>query len=748
MALTPNVYLEIDVDNKRARIVDSTNYSENDISLSSLSAKGLGTVTSPTGDAIIVANTVSNPLVNLAVSTNGQYFDLPLDTSGNILNGTYSFTYSVRYAIVNGTINSITATSTAELEFVHAGAVLEDGDSIVFAGNGDAENNGTFTIATATYDTETDNSTITVDETTLVTDASPAGTYSFDVTRSSFASGTYTYTGCDAITLEVTSTYDCKSTTYGQIIFTDTTSYGSQELTARVLTGYYPQALTPAPASQSVSTSATNIPSLTFNQLAVGTWSYKLVSTMEVTQADGLVYTYTLTKTAEVDVTCTGTLCGLTPCLESLKDNFLANYAKGTANNLIPLLVQVNTLFNLAKEYQTCGDDAAYQTTVNQLETVLNESGACSCGCCNDSTDVPYWVNNGDEQTSVFDELFAIVGGLQLAVQNDADANAAYAALIASLTAVLADSQEINTELNTIQSNIVGLNPSDPAFDDVVDSIESLLLISEVNVGDLQDALTDVIAELALFNTNYPQYQAYTIAAATLFNSVDTALAAIPTDIDALQTLLAALTAANYDTNYADVLDEINNLTDAFAFVYSELLAVQASIVTINTTINTLLSNIVDLQNQIDGLQVSGSKVQPLASEVNVNSIDVFVPAKYLTKGGYVKFIIKGKDSDSLNSILIRNVSTSYNLCNLLVEDDAYSIELVLIPNVNVDPFVFKLGGFYEKGGVPTTFLDATINSTTEVEYATDSLFRIISDTSITNDFYSVEVYGYDLTFN
>ena len=413
MALTPNVYLFIDVPNKRARVVDETNYSEEGIVLSAQNARGLGTVIYGSGDTTqVVFNgaSVSNPLVNLASSINGQWFNLPLDSNGEILNGTYSFNYSVRYA-GSASIDTITAPSTAVLEFTSAGRVLQAGDSIVFAGNAQGANNGTFTIATATFNVGSDNSTITVTQTTLVNAPTPTGTFSYDVTRTNFAAFSDSYTGCDEVKPKVTTTIDCDSTQFGTIIFKEDTNLEGQTLVSRALTGFYPNGLNPAPATESVTTSQS---SLTFSELAVGTWTYVLTLNINVTQAGGLVYGYTLRDTNEVKVTCVGALCSITPCLENLSTAIMNTYKTG-ASNLIPVLTTVNTLINLANAYKECGEDEKYKQTVQEIHDVLDSSG-CTCGC-DEGQDVPYWVNNaGFSAQTLLDQLVADVAALETTV--------------------------------------------------------------------------------------------------------------------------------------------------------------------------------------------------------------------------------------------------------------------------------------------------------------------------------------------
>jgi len=410
MSLTANVYLEINNVTKKGRIVDASNYSANSINLAALSAKGLGVVTSPTGVAIYSGTTVGSPLVNLASTNVSAWFDLPLDTTGAVLNGTYSFTYNLRYAITAGVIDAVAATSTFTLEFTNAGRVLIAGDSLVTTGNAQAANNGTFTVSTAAYNVGSDNSTIVVTQTSLVNEASPTGTYSFDVTRTAFAGSTVTFNGCDFVTQSVVTTSDCDSTQYGQLIVQDTTNYGTQTLVSRTLFVYYPNGLTPAPATDPVTTTENSV---TINELATGTWTYNLTSNVSVTQDDGLVYTYTKTTGAtEFVVTCIGTLCGLTPCIESIKDKFAASYVKGVPSGLEPTILYILQLYALAVEYKKCNNAEMYASTVAQLESVLDESGECSCGCC-DETSGPQWIDNaGFDSQNVLTDLYDQVQAL------------------------------------------------------------------------------------------------------------------------------------------------------------------------------------------------------------------------------------------------------------------------------------------------------------------------------------------------
>jgi hypothetical protein len=140
---------------------------------------------------------------------------------------------------------------------------------------------------------------------------------------------------------------------------------------------------------------------------------------MTYTQPDGLVVNYTVVDTGETKVTCAGTLCGLTPCIESIKDKYAVAFNTGKASGLEPIILMILQLYALAKEYRTCGEYDKYASTVAQLEQVLDKSGYCECGCCDETKDVPYWVDNSnfDAQT-IIDELVENVTILQGEVAN------------------------------------------------------------------------------------------------------------------------------------------------------------------------------------------------------------------------------------------------------------------------------------------------------------------------------------------
>lgn len=765
MALTANVYLEINAVTKKGRIVDASNYVAEGISLSALNAKGLGVVTGPTGVAIYTGTTVGSPLVNLMSTTNSAWFNLPLDSNGEILNGTYSFTYSLRYAITGGSVDEVNAPSTFNFDLTEAGRVLIAGDSIVTTGNTETENNGTFTVATATYDTGDNISTIVVTQTTLVNEGIPTGTFSFDVTRAAFAGSTYTWNGCNFVTPAVTTTYDCESTQFGQIIFADSSVIpAGQVIVSRSLSGYYPNGLYPEPDTNPVTTTS---PSLTFNELAVGTWTHVLVLNMSVTQDDGLVYTYTVRDTGETAVTCAGTLCGLTPCIESLKDKYYASFQKGQASGLEATILMILQLYALAKEYKTCGNNAMYAATVAQLESVLDESGECSCGCCDENQDVPYWVDNSNlDATSIItqlqeeiDALNLQVGGLENAVQNNALALAAYNTLIGNINTYNTDLLAILAELNVVQAAALALNPNSPSFEEDVDVLIANVNTIETNFLLLNTQLDNLLVEVVAFNEDYPEFASYTITLYEQLQASAEASVTIQSVIDQLQASLATLTPLTYNDQIEEIWGQIESL-QILNWQLAELIGVAlASIENIQVTLASLIEQTTSLQLQINNILngqsgVLSSKVVVFYAETNLTLTDASVNAigDYLAKGKFIKFIIKGENTGvGANNIFIVNNGTGYTLFTQNMAQRFYEIEFVLIPQLTPLPIAFKMGGVVRTSDGTTmtlmTAIDVTgINSVTQIVYNQGTTFSIQSDNA-SNIFYSVEVYGYDLTY-
>jgi hypothetical protein len=193
----------------------------------------------------------------------------------------------------------------------------------------------------------------------------------------------------------------------------DTTSYGDQEVASKELTLMYPSW-----------TDTANVTStdgaITLSAIATGTYTITSETTLSLTNGD-LVITYVATLSDEYRVSCSGSLCGLLPCIQ----NLLQVHGAAVKNGFSPYQYFVDSIllnYVQAVEYKKCGEFDKYQERVDAIESLLDASG-CECSCCDN--DALYWVINIDpEENNILVELQNAVAALALAdiaLQEDID---------------------------------------------------------------------------------------------------------------------------------------------------------------------------------------------------------------------------------------------------------------------------------------------------------------------------------------
>jgi len=388
--LSETRHLEIQVTDKTCTIVDTTDYASlTGLNLATAGAKLIGTITGPDGIPF-VTGTVGSPLIDLAGgSTESDPFDLPLDDNGEILNGTYSFTCQLYLAMTNAQFLSITPPNT----------IVTDGDlwlfDILIAGDTLDLVGGTDQTVTVASTADSDpNVTITTSTTIL-----SAVHDSYGNIYHNSGSETFTYNGCDVITPTVNITANCFSTQFGQLILEDTTTLPStQVLGSRAWSIEYPSNLSPAPTTNPITATAASV---TVPTLATGPWGYRLTySDVTVTQTDGLVYVYTSTTgSLNYTVTCSNNLCSIMTCYSELVALERQDIVATGSSALTPTLNILSRYAVVAQGQQQCGDQEGLAATIALMETLIESTGQCSCGCNENTGNV--WINNAgfDAQT-------------------------------------------------------------------------------------------------------------------------------------------------------------------------------------------------------------------------------------------------------------------------------------------------------------------------------------------------------------
>jgi hypothetical protein len=385
----------------RGIVTDSTDYAGLGIDLLIAQAKGLGVITF-NGDVIENRNTTGNPMIDLqnwGTLNPGQtpvfYFPLELDLNGNVANGVYTFNYSLRlvgtgYQLFSNTLPDVIVTNGA----LWLNDFLEVGDTLTLVG---ATNENVTVISTIDSDP---NVTITTSDYTLAL----INSYQFDITNTQL-NAVYTYSGCTQTTADVSFTYDCEVGDSGSWAVANTTKLASNEVVSTLnCVVSYPSwtALTPTFNPQVVLTSlpypsAPNTPT----PLATGTYTVSLTQQIQQNQTDGLILLYTTSTAQEFVVSCSGSLCGLTPCIENLRVAHANELHRNRISKYQVFVDNVLLYYAEAQNYRACGDTANYRATLELIKQNLDASG-CECACCDEN--LFYFVSN-NSGVSVIDSL-------------------------------------------------------------------------------------------------------------------------------------------------------------------------------------------------------------------------------------------------------------------------------------------------------------------------------------------------------
>jgi hypothetical protein len=395
----------------RGIVKDSTDYAGLGVDLATFKAKGLGTI-SFNGDIIEDQNTVGSPMIDLENweslhpgETPVFYFPIVVDANGNPAHGVYALQYSLRLLSnpLDGGVSIFAETPPNQVE--------TDGDEwlsqFLVSGNQMTLVTGSPNLSvTVSSVSEGDNGAIIVVNEALDPEA-PHDDIAFDITNVQLQAS-YLFSGCELTPADVSFVYDCEYGDHGTWAAANTTDLATGESVKSLsCTITYPGWTFSTPGfTPSITTTSLPYPSIeTDNPLATGTYTVALSEVIEKTQQDGLIIQYTSSVKKEFQVSCSGSLCGLAPCIENLRK---AHEAELRANGVSKYQVYVdNILFYYmeAQNYKICGDLDKYKEAVSLIKSSLDASG-CECACCDDET--YYWVSNNSGQ-SIIDQLIATI---------------------------------------------------------------------------------------------------------------------------------------------------------------------------------------------------------------------------------------------------------------------------------------------------------------------------------------------------
>lgn len=327
----------------------------------------------PAGNLIL--NKSATPNSFITASTQSAEYNLPVDTSGNIVQGSYLYYYTLETDILNNTISIVSALPT-----VGVSGILY----LVFDG---ASNATTYYIG-----------------------------YLWDgegYSQGDVASGVYTYLGSELTCLDFNVSNDCNFYPNGQITAVDSTNYGVYNIDSRSIQLYFPNGLTPAPIAPYIET--TTAATLVVNTLATGMWTAILTSNISITQDDGLVILYQLKKTLNHNVACNAELCSVNATLDKITEIYAKDLGCGTTTpRYAQELILANAYYSQYQIERSCGDTLAAAAYAEKLTALVGQSSSScsgSCGCsgsncscdsscgCSGHDDTPRWINNTSSES-------------------------------------------------------------------------------------------------------------------------------------------------------------------------------------------------------------------------------------------------------------------------------------------------------------------------------------------------------------
>jgi hypothetical protein len=394
----------------RGIVTDTTNYSGPGglgMDLNILQAKGLCEVTF-NGDIIVPQGNIVVPNIDLQ---NWDYangnpfieFPLELDLNGNVANGIYTLEYRLRLTTIPSPLSVVSITLpnliVADGSTPWLADFLQPGGSISLLTGAPLQAPVVISsIELADPDINITTSTVILSD--LFTQLQ------FDSTYLQF-SGVFPYAGCTQVNADVSFVYDCEVGDSGTWAVANTTPLAANEVVASLnCTINYPSWATLSPTFPgNVVVTSLPYPSApgVETPLATGTYTVSLTQQIQQTQTSGLIVLYTRSVIKEFQVSCSGSLCGLVPCIENLRAAHQAELVRNRVSKYQVFVDNVLMFYIEAMNYRSCGELDKYRHAIAHLQAQLDASG-CDCACCDDET--YYWVSN-NSGVSVIESLIA-----------------------------------------------------------------------------------------------------------------------------------------------------------------------------------------------------------------------------------------------------------------------------------------------------------------------------------------------------
>jgi len=362
---------------KDISVQDTTGYAA--LGVNENAVLGVVKIVSPEGDVIYNNTNFASPDIDLDNTSIGDTLtgvSAPLDTTGAVLTGDYTVTYTMREystSVSKAIVAVTTATKTFEVSGDWTTQILA---TDCFYVDGSTGNDNGYTVASVTYDAVSGNTEIVVNE-TVASAVADGSFYWYDNSTeySTEETSNFCFTDADP-DLQVshnctTSTIELKDeSTY--IAYYNSTPLNYDTI-SRTLTLKYPTSMVTVPSDL---TTTSNY--ISTSPIYTKTWVALVETTLTYTLPDGSSVTTLVTSSLDHEVVCDDCQCVVYQCLANLSDSYVAALSvnNSEAERLKAKVIKANMYYMLYSMAVRCGEDGS--EWCEALTELANSEG---CGC-------------------------------------------------------------------------------------------------------------------------------------------------------------------------------------------------------------------------------------------------------------------------------------------------------------------------------------------------------------------------------
>lgn len=386
-----SIKFDLGNDPSNFELKDTTDYDTLGISTSDVRGNFIA-VTDPVGNIIHNNTDFTNPDIVPSNSLLYNGIDIPTDTDGDIIEGTYSFTYNI---IVDVPILALLQSAPGPYFSVFGDKVAEILAAGVITVVRSTGNNGVYPVL---------NVNISGPQTIITVASIPSGVIDGSIQYSTQPVYTKTKTAVysnliPVIDIDVQTDCFC-----GVLKSIDRTNYGTATITNRIHTVKYPAALAIADI---ISSNAI----ITVSPIYTKTWVTIIETTFDINIGNGNTISATITGSKETKVECDLTLCDISCCVLALNNRYLDARCENPplADKYFKDLTRMMQLIDMFSMFSSCSQNEEAADALAEIKKVGNCSDSCMCTDDTPAIVIPLCTSGGTSNVNVIQDTGIIV---------------------------------------------------------------------------------------------------------------------------------------------------------------------------------------------------------------------------------------------------------------------------------------------------------------------------------------------------